>query len=124
MMITIKKFITNKETLSKNTSIRVDSIFIQKQNSIDKHFFSSESLHEMRSTSKVLTAMAVGIAMEKKMKINGAPISLDTKVYPIIKNLVTISNVSNLAKIQQWTINNLLTHTTGYQSQMMSERYI
>ncbi len=123
-MITIEKFITNKDNLSKSSSIKVDSIFIQKQNSIDKYFFNSESLHEMRSTSKVLTAMAVGIAIEKKMKINGVPLSLETKIYPIIKNLVTIKDLSNLAKIQRWTVRNLLTHTTGYERQMLSERYI
>ena len=33
-------------------------------------------------------------------------------------------NENNLLKFQKWTIKNLLTHTTGYESQMMSERYI
>lgn len=68
--------------------------------------------------------MAVGIAIENKMKIDGVPISLDTKIYPIIKDLVTITNKGNLAKIQQWTVKNLLTHTTGYDKQMLSNSFI
>ena len=30
----------------------------------------------------------------------------------------------NLSKIKKWTIKNLLTHTTGYEGQMMSEKDI
>ena len=50
--------------------------------------------------------------------------NLDTLIYPAIKNVVNIKNKDNLEKIKKWTIRNLLTHTTGYEEQMMSERYI
>ena len=40
------------------------------------------------------------------------------------KNIVNINNESNLEKIKKWKIRDLLTHTTGYEKQMMSESYI
>ena len=115
----------NVNILSKELGrLNIDSIFIEQDGKLDKVFYKDEQLHELRSCSKVLVAMAIGIAIEDKMLVNGIPLSLDTKIFPSIKNLVKIKNKDNLLKIQTWTIKNLLTHTTGYESQMMSERYI
>lgn len=105
-------------------SFKIDSLFLEKDGNIDKIFYKIEELHEVRSAAKMLVAMAIGIAIEEKMLVDGVPLSLDTKIYPSIKGIINISNVDNLFKIQRWTIKNLLTHTTGYESQMMSERYI
>lgn len=62
--------------------------------------------------------MAIGIAIDKGM------ITLDTYIYPSIKDIVNIRNKKNLEKIKEWKIRDLLTHTTGYESQMMSENFI
>lgn len=105
-------------------SFNIDSIYIEQNNIIDKMEYKKESLHELRSCSKLLISMAIGIAIDRKFKINGIPLTLDTKIYPIIKSLVNIVKEDNLKKIEKWTIKNLLTHTTGYESQMMSEKYI
>ena len=124
-MVDINKIKENIDSLSKEIgSLNIDSIFIEQDGKLDKVFYKDEQLHELRSCSKVLVAMAIGIAIEDKMLVNGIPLSLDTKIFPSIKNLVKIKNKDNLLKIQTWTIKNLLTHTTGYESQMMSERYI
>ena len=124
-MVDINKIKENIDSLSKEIgSLNIDSIFIEQDGKLDKVFYKDEQLHELRSCSKVLVAMAIGIAIEDKMLVNGIPLSLDTKIFPSIKNLVKIKNKNNLLKIQKWTIKNLLTHTTGYESQMMSEIYI
>lgn len=115
----------NVNTLSKRLeSLNIDSIFIEQDGKLDKVFYNEEQLHELRSCAKILVSMAVGIAIEDKMLVDGIPLSLDTKVYPSIEKIVDINNKNNLSKIQQWTVKNLLTHTTGYESQMMSEKYI
>lgn len=121
--IDILKSNINKLSCSLN-SLNIDSIFLEKNNSLDRVFYKNEELHEVRSMAKLLVAMAVGIAIEDKMLVNGIPLSLDTKIYPSLKEIVNITNKYNLPKIQQWSIKNLLTHTTGYESQMMSESYI
>lgn len=105
-------------------SLNIDSIFIDQNGKLDKMFYNNECLHELRSCSKLIVAMAVGIAIDYKMKLNGLPIDLNTKVYPILEKVAKITNLNNIPKIREWTIENLLTHTTGYEGQMFSEKYI
>lgn len=124
-MIDIKEIRKELEIkLQENSRPNIDSIFIEKNGEIEKLEYKVETLHELRSCAKILVAMAIGIAIDRKMQVNGEQISLDTKVYPVIKDKVNIKNDENISKIKNWTIKNLLTHTTGYESQMMSERYI
>ena len=101
-----------------NNNVNIDSIIVEENGVLDKIFFTEENLHELRSCSKLLVAMAVGIAIEKGM------MKLDDVVYPVIKHVVNIENQNNFEKIEKWTVRNLLTHTSGYEKQMMSERYI
>ena len=124
-MIDINVVKENVNTLSKRLdSLNIDSIFIEQDGKLDRIFYNEEQLHELRSCAKLLVSMAIGIAIEDKMLVNDVPLSLDTKIYPSIEKLVDIKSKNNLSKIQKWTVRNLLTHTTGYESQMMSERYI
>ena len=51
-------------------------------------------------------------------------LTLDTLVYPVIKNVVNITNKNNIEKIKKWSIRNLLTHTTGYEKIIMSAKEI
>lgn len=81
-------------------------------------FYNEECLHQLRSCAKLLVSMAIGIVLENGM------LKLDTYVYPAIKNIVNIENKSNLQKIEKWTVRDSLTHTSGYEKQMMSESYI
>lgn len=118
-MIDIETIKNNVSSLSKQIpSLNIDSIFLEQDGKLDKVFYNEECLHELRSCSKLLVAMSIGIAIEKGM------ITLDTFIYPSIKDIVDIRSESNLEKIKKWKIKNLLTHTTGYESQMMSERFI
>lgn len=124
-MVNIDKIKENVNNLSKNlNSLNIDSVFVEQDNNIEKIFYKNEELHELKSCSKLLVAMAIGIAIEDKILVEDVPLSLDTKIYSSIEKIVDIKNENNLSKIQKWTIRNLLTHTTGYESQMMSERFI
>lgn len=124
-MININNIRNNIETLKKELpSLEIDSIFLEQDGKTEKLFYKDEQLHELRSCAKLLVAMAIGIAIDRKMKFDNQVISLNTKIYPIIQNKVNIKRKINLLKIQKWTVRDLLTHTTGYESQMMSERYI
>lgn len=123
-MIDINKIKENVDTITKKVGLNIDSIFIEQNNNLEKVIYTNENLHELRSCTKLLVSMAIGIAIDDKMLVNGVPLSLNTRVYPSIEKIVNIKNENNLLKFQKWTIKNLLTHTTGYESQMMSERYI
>lgn len=118
-MIDIENIKDNVDKLSKELpSLNIDSIFLEQNGRIDKVFFNEECLHELRSCSKLLVAMAIGIAVNKNM------ISMDTLVYPVIKDVVHITNKKNIEKISKWNIRNLLTHTTGYEEIIMSAKEI
>lgn len=124
-MIKIEEIKYNIEKLSQTLpSFNIDSVYIEQNNILNKLKYKEDELHELRSCAKVLVSMAIGIAIDKQFKVNGETLTLDTKVYPIIKSVINIKNKNNLIKIEKWTLRNLLTHTTGYESQMMSERYI
>lgn len=118
-MLNIENIKNNVKNLKKNlSSLNIDSIFLEKDGKLDKVFYNDECLHELRSCSKILLAMAIGIAIDKGM------FSLDTIIYPSFEKIVNITNRSNLDKIKKWKVRDLLTHTSGYEKQMMSESYI
>lgn len=124
-MLNINSVKENINTFSKKLdSLNIDSIFIEQNGNLEKIFYNEEQLHELRSCAKILVSMAIGIAIEDKMLVIGMPLSLDTNIYPSIEKIVEIKTEGNLSKIKKWTIKNLLTHTTGYESQMMSEKFI
>lgn len=113
---------SNISRLSEKMSLNIDSIFIEQNDNIEKHFYNEERLHELYSVSKLLTAMAVGIAIEKKMLVNDVPLNLETNIYEALKDKINITK--NIEKISKWTLKDLLLHTTGYEKQMLSERFI
>ncbi|MFQ9669827.1 serine hydrolase domain-containing protein [Thomasclavelia spiroformis] len=118
-MVDIDAIKNNITILSKKIDcLNIDSIFVERDGKIDKFFYNEEKLHELRSCSKLLVAIAIGIAIDKKM------LTLDTKVYPILKKLVDIKNENNIEKIKKWDIKTLLTHTTGYKEMIMTAKEI
>lgn len=120
-MITMDHFKQSKDALSKKFGeIHVDSVIIETGNKLESLYYKDEELHKLRSCSKLLVAMAIGLAIDNKMAINGIPLNLETRIYPVIKDLVSIRSTENLKKIERWTVRNLLTHTAGYDKQMLS----
>lgn len=119
------KLMENKDAFEeKFGKLNIDNILIEQDNIIDVINFKENNLHCLRSASKLITAIAMGIAIDKKMKFNGSKISLDSKVYPILKDIVNFTNKSNKMKVEKWTIKNLLTHTTGYKEQMFDKSFL
>ena len=125
MNIILKDVLYNYDIrCNKLGDLDIDSIIIENNGNLESKYFKDEVLHELRSCSKLLVAMAVGIVIENKILINGEPLTLNTKVFPLIEKYVNITNKNNLEKLNEWTVKNLLTHTTGYESQMFSERFL
>ncbi len=118
-MINIEDIKNNVDSLKQSLPrLNIDSIFLEQNGKIDEVFYNNECLHELRSCSKLLVAMAIGIAIDKGM------FSLDTLIYPTIKNVVHIVNKENIEKIKKWDIKTLLTHTTGCEKIIMSAKEI
>ncbi len=95
--------------------LSIDSLYIQSKDSLNV-IINSDKLHELRSCSKLLVAMAMGIAIENNL------FSLEENIYNYIEKYIT--NDNNREKIRKWTIRTLLTHTTGYDKMLMSNKEI
>ncbi len=122
----LDKILLKKEQVLTSTGekLKVDSIMIDDNGCVTEHFFVTDSLHELRSLSKVFVALAFGVAIDKKMEVDGKPLSLDTPIYPTIKNLVEIRTEGNLEKIKKWTVKTMLTYSAGFEKGMFFEKYI
>lgn len=121
----IERIKKQKEKIFTSTgeNVKIDSIMIDDNGFLSSHFYKPDALHEMRSISKVLIALAYGIAIDRKMIVKDEPITTETYVYPIFKNLTTIKK-ENVEKIKKWQIKTLLTYSAGYQEQMFNEKFI
>jgi len=97
------------------SGLSIDSLYIQNKSDLNI-IIDFENLHELRSCSKLLVAMAIGIAIEDNL------FSLEEKVYNYLEKYIT--NDNNKDKIKKWTIRTLLTHTTGYNNMLMSNKEI
>ncbi len=64
-MIDIRDILVNVSKLKKILpSLNIDSIFLEQDENLEKVFYEDEKLHELRSCSKILVAMAIGIAID------------------------------------------------------------
>ncbi len=113
-MLNKKNAITNR--YGKN--LNIDSIIIEEDEKVFSHFYKNDNLHEMRSISKVMIALAYGILLDRRK------VSLNDYIYPVIKDIIAVKNSSNLYKIKKWQIKHLLTYSCGFEKQMFSERFI
>ncbi len=124
-MLEIEKVKLRIEELSKKLeSFNLDSLYVEQNGKIEVLKNGENKIHQLRSCSKMFVSIAIGIALDKKMKLNNEKLNLDTKIYPIIKNVIHLKKDINKSKIEKWTLRDLLLHQTGYETQMFSEAYI
>lgn len=98
----IKQFIKN----AKLKTVNIDSIIVTRNGKTTQRIINDIGLHELRSCSKLLIAMAYGIAINEKLQYrDGKTLTLQTKVYD---TLTLHSTPPEQAKM--WTIETLLTH--------------
>lgn len=99
----------------KDYELSIDSLYIQDKDNLNI-VIDSNKLHELRSCSKLLVAMAIGIAIKNSL------FSLEENIYDYLEKYIT--NDNNRTKIRKWTIRTLLTHTTGYDKMLISNKEI
>ena len=109
----VRKF---EEARDKESNLlNMSGIIISQGTNIFKHKFKNEDvLNDLRSISKPIISMALGIAIENGLQLNGQPVTLDTKIYPFFKDKVNITNTNNIDKLEDVTLRHVLSHTIGY----------
>jgi CubicO group peptidase (beta-lactamase class C family) len=115
-----------REAKDKNgNTLNMDSIIISQGTDIFKHNFKKENVqNDLRSLSKPIIAISIGIAIENGLKLRGEPLSLETKIFPFFKDIVSIRNSKNIEKWGQVTLQHLLTHSIGFAEGLMFSKQI
>lgn len=108
---------------AKELNVNIDSIYVEKDNVLDKTIINDIALHELRSCSKLLVAFAYGIAFDEMLqcKYSDEILSLDTKIYSTFR---AVYNGFIPDQVKEWTIRTLLTHSTGYDKMMFNEKHL
>lgn len=111
----LEQIVENKENKFKQLNIK--SVAVYDQGKIQEHYFCDPDFFEIRSLTKVLTALAIGVAIDKGI------LTLETEIYPIVKDLAEIKS-SNVEKIKKWKIKHLLTYSCGFDKFILSRKDI
>lgn len=89
------------------------------------HYFTEKrTISQLRSVSKPIVALALGIAIEEGLFFDGQRVTLDTFVWPFFKDLVDLRNKKNLPRLERVKLKHLLTHTIGHDTGLMFSKDI
>ena len=107
------KFNTYKDKDGNNLNMHYLSI--KTSNQVFSHRFKSDNTpSDIRSISKTVLTLVCGILMDKDKNF-----TLDSLVYPILKDKITLRNKNNLEYLSKLKIKHLLSHTVGYDKVLM-----
>lgn len=109
----IQDFATRKDKNGNN--LNMDYLTITQDDHTFYHEFNNEhEKNDLRSLCKPIISLSLGIAIENGLIWKGEPVTLETKIFPLIKDLVTVTNESNLVKWEKVTLKHVLTHSIGF----------
>lgn len=98
-------------------SANIYSIKISQGCDVYKHIFkNTHRIYNIRSISKPVLGMALGIAMGEGLEINGERLTVETNIWLFFEKIVNLTNTKNLAKLRKVKLKHLLTHTMGYET--------
>lgn len=100
--------------------LNINSLMISDGINFYNHYFREVTeMVDLRSLSKPIIGLALGIAMENGMRWQNEYVTLDTKVYPFLTRHFNFSNSKNLEAWKKVTIRHLLTHSIGYDTGLL-----
>lgn len=108
-----------------NNSLNMDSIIISDTKCMFKHNFKVTNVqNDLRSLSKPIIAISLGIAIDNGLVLRGEHLSLETKIYPFFKDKIKILNSENVKKWELVTLRHLITHSIGFAEGLMFSKQI
>lgn len=108
-----------------NEKLNLYKLSISKGNEVYSYTLNdSKATSEIRSISKLVTCLAIGIAIENGIKIKNTLIALDMKIWPLLKNHVNLSNTNNLPHLETIELKHMLNHTMGFDKGLMFSEHI
>ena len=103
--------------LKKN--LQMTSLIITQGDKEYKHLFEQEKVTNIRSISKTMTSLALGIAISKGYFKKG----VETYIMPYFDDVI-ITNKTNQKYLEKIQIKHLITLTFGIDAQILNERHI
>ncbi|MHC1682889.1 MAG: serine hydrolase domain-containing protein [Clostridiaceae bacterium] len=108
-----------------NEKLNMYKLSISKEDEVYSYTLDdSKSTSELRSISKLVTCLAIGIAIEKGIKLKNQTLALDMKIWPLLKEHVNLSNTKNLPLLENIELKHLLNHTMGFDKGLMFSDHI
>lgn len=100
--------------------LALDSLIASQGDQTFHHPFTDPNVrHDIRSLSKPVLSLVLGIAMDRGLQLRGQPLELNTRIWPFFQDKVHLRNPSNSPLLERITIRHLLTHTIGHEIGLM-----
>lgn len=93
----------------KGEKVDIKHLLIYQKGEYQTHAFKANEMSDIRSLSKTVMTLIFG-----RICLFHKDLSEETLVYPVIKDVVHLTNKANLEKLQKLKVKHLLTHTVGY----------
>lgn len=100
-------------------SLNMESVIITYNDKEYKKLYTKERLKNIRSLSKTVTSLLLGIAIEKGYFKNG----VEEYIMKFFKD-VKINNTENLEYLNEIKIKHLITMTSGYEEKILNEKHL
>lgn len=95
--------------------LNMHNLLIQEKDQSYLHHFNKGPLkRDIRSISKTVMTIILGVVIRLSEAGKYREISEETYIYPIIKDVISLENRANEAALKKVQIKHLLTHTIGY----------
>ena len=102
------------------TPLNMDSIIISQRERVYEHYFASaRKLNNLRSITKMVLTISLGIAIDRGLTLRGTKLTLDTPIWPLFEGRVTPTNPRNIPKLEKIKLRHLLDNTMGYSQGLM-----
>lgn len=110
---TVKQFEKAKD--SKDDSLNMHYFLTKYNDEVLLHRFKDrKEKSDIRSISKTIMTLLTGIVQRLSEEGKYNRIDEDTYIYPILKNVITLTNKKNEKYLKKVQIRHLLTHTVGF----------
>ena len=104
----------NEEKDKNNVSLKMHDLLIKERNICYQHHFRKSAPSDIRSISKTIMTIVLGVAIRLSEEGKYPELSDETYIYPIIKDVINLENKSNEAALKKVKIKHLITHTVGF----------
>ncbi len=105
--------------------LNMDSIVASTSESHFEHEFKdTTAFNDLRSVSKPVLCLGLGIAIEEGLRVGGEKLTLETRIWPLFESVITLVNKKNLGKLRQLKLKHLLNNTIGHETGILFRKDI